>query len=305
MAAGMTALAMGMLACQWLFGIEQWEAARGAAGSSGTAGAAGSAADLVSCEPPPPSSSSGACEYFFPPASDTPDWHCLEPDSGLPQVAPFTVFRGCLIDISQLPVAGARLDVCGVLNPACPRPKSCVESAQNGAFEVTIDNELGEFLRVTADLDGEPSARSLWASVSTAQEVTLGDVTLLSPAQFQALLEAFLGATEPVPGTGQVLISAHDCALRAAAGVSFSTDRGGQAWYTSGNFPTATEQTTSERGGGGILDVPEGFVTVTASSDGRVVSAAEAYVTAGEVTYVALFPAFAQRPDPGAGGATQ
>jgi hypothetical protein len=73
------------------------------------------------------------------------------------------------------------------------------------------------------------------------------------------------------PGTGHLFVTANDCLGQRAAGVSFKTDivspTTGTFYVGDNGLPSQTLASTANRGEGAIINVPTGFVTLTAVSE--------------------------------------
>jgi hypothetical protein len=121
-----------------------------------------------------------------------------------------------------------------------------------------------------------------------AQQVMAG---IIPPEAFP-LLTSTLSPNLP-PDHGLVVLTALDCLGNTAAGVSFAA-LGGDAftkpYYNVGGLPTLTTQTDSS-GIGGVLGVPAGVISVTATlADGRKVGTVSLLVRGSALSFCPLVP---------------
>jgi hypothetical protein len=169
-----------------------------------------------------------------------------------------------------VPVPGISVEGCQALDPSCAKPATGLMVTDDaGQATVTVPQSYDGFFQFlgTGYLPSKLYPGHLLADASTFQP----PFALLG-IQETSLLALDLKVTmdlDPDGGVGHAFFQAYDCFDRHATGVSFSiTADGGPnmvQWYTKDELPSVMETTTDSLGAGGIVNVPVGGLTVTAT----------------------------------------
>lgn len=220
-----------------------------------------------------------------------PAWACLsEPASPSTQAPPFTISVTARDLVSQSPVSNAQIRLCRKLDVDCASPvATSVTDATGATTFMGSASDFSGYLQVAAD-GVVPTLYFFNPAIDRNQSVAL---TLASPAaNFGLLLQ--LGQ-QPVPGHGNIVISSSDCTGKPAAGVVYSTPGGDDKslpFYTVATLPTGTAHGTDGGGYGGVVNVPAGATTVTATlaSSHAELGTISLLVRDGATTYSRILP---------------
>jgi hypothetical protein len=117
------------------------------------------------------------------------------------------------------------------------------------------------------------------------------DLTLTTPGT-ATLLGIATHHPEVDPALGGILvITTRDCDRQPLADVALSSDFDGAIqFYFQNRTPQPSLMATTAEGAAGYADVPEGFVSIGGTRDGRPLTGSAGYARAGWVTYMELFP---------------
>jgi hypothetical protein len=96
-----------------------------------------------------------------------------------------------------------------------------------------------------------------------------GTINITSNAEMTTITSVAGKTIEP--GTGHLFITANDCLGQRAPGVTFKVDivspTTGTFYVGDNGLPSQTLASTANRGEGAIINVPPGFITLTAVSE--------------------------------------
>jgi hypothetical protein len=214
---------------------------------------------------------------------------------------------GSGLDVLQYTaLPGVQIRACStLLQPACNDSTSLMWPPQTsddaGVTTFTLPQDFAGFFQITGS--------NLFTTSFFPGPFVAGDATGILPGtllSFSAVagLETVLpGVTvdlQPDGGLGSIVLSVFDCQDHFGPGVSFVPSAvappGGAyrttIFYTQGQglmeFPSTSATATDNAGAGGILNVPQGAVTVSAilNSTGQQIAAVDTFVNPGFATAV-------------------
>jgi hypothetical protein len=193
-----------------------------------------------------------------------PAWECLSAQATpSTQNPPFRIAVTLRDLITQMPVANAQVKLCRKIDVDCATPAGTAVSDGSGGVTFSVDMiDFAAYLAVQAD-GIVPTLYFFNPPIDHDQAVL---ISLASPAANVGLLLQL--GRQPIPGHGNVVILAADCTGAPAAGVSYATTSGDgmtSSFYTVKSLPTVTATATDADGYGGLVNVPVGAATVTAS----------------------------------------
>jgi hypothetical protein len=211
------------------------------------------------------------------------DWSCLDSTVVWPKphsLDPIT-FSVTIVDLlTELPFAGVSFKACQRNDPSCNTPIKTGVADQNGLVEVTVPGGpqgFDGYLDLTGGDSsvgdaGTPSPifPSMWYP---APAVIAGGWR--GRAQFPAAAEvpllATLVHTTIDPTRGHFAANTGDCNFSAAPGVSISTDVADAAtktfYFLNGNPDVTAHETDAVSAIAGFVNLPAGFVLITAKSN--------------------------------------
>jgi hypothetical protein len=156
---------------------------------------------------------------------------------------------------------------------------------------VHVPGDFDGFHRFT--LDGYLPA-TLYAGPVLADASTQSLLTAMLKKNDTALLAAAIGVpleTDPDSGVGHIFIQVFDCYDRHAPNVVFTlgVDGGKETvqWYVRNGLPSTTAKETDTLGAGGVINVPQGGVNLTATIEGtkQTIGTVNAVVSPGATTF--------------------
>lgn len=230
------------------------------------------------------------------------DQACASTSYGWPKASVPTIWLHLQLLEGQgsRPVEGARVRACQSENTATCRPLSdgWAETDAKGVVDLEVSLSLGTFTGYLEVEGGELYPSLIQFGWPVGRDMTTR-VTMVSEMNATFLLKSVIPPVETPAEIsnmrGFIQARAFSCQGVPAKGVSFQTNNGDkytQIWYTPGAliFPDFEASGTSELGAGGLINVPAGLRTLTASFDGEVISRPPAPVRAGYMTIVFVVP---------------
>ena len=195
-----------------------------------------------------------------------PIWACLGMAAPMStQSPPYQITVATHDLVTQMPFPNAHIKLCRKLDVDCATPVGDAMTDASGAATLSVPTSaFAGYLLVEAD-GAVPTLYFFNPAIDRDQ--TLPPVSLPSPTAYQGLL--FQLGQQPSPGHGNVVISSQDCMGAPAAGVHYATSSGDSltaSFYSVGvgGLPTTAATVTDAAGGyGGLINVPEGAITVT------------------------------------------
>jgi len=184
--------------------------------------------------------------------------------------------------------------LCRKLDVTCEDPiGSTVVSDSGGGLAMPIEAAFDGYVKLT-DSKIAPSLYFLTAP-RDGGDLDLPTVPLATPLAAAGIV-ASAGGTTWDPERGIVLLNAFDCEGQPASNITYSI--GGEPdpatfiFYLVNGLPTTAITATDATGYGGLVNVPVGVSTISATlaPSGRKVSNVSVLVRAGYVTYSSVTP---------------
>ncbi len=202
-------------------------------------------------------------------------WGCVgnvtwpEPDPSVPASASIRVVKL----IGQTPFPGLTVKICPSLDIACETPLGETTSDETGMLTLPVYKGFqGHMLAPPPPSFPEMFPLVLYLLPPPAgvePEPRNGTINVTSNAEMTTITSVAGKTIEP--GTGHLFITANDCLGQRAPGVSFKVDiispTTGTFYVGDNGLPSQTLASTANRGEGAIINVPTGFVTLTAVSE--------------------------------------
>jgi len=223
------------------------------------------------------------------------DWSCLdsepEPATAPTPSAASVIYSLALVDLATTaPVTDATVRACGLTDITCAAPASNVITPDDqGWISVPLASNFRGYLEITS-----PRMVPLIVPLPDGPLRTMRDypMVLISPESYIALVTALQIQADPT--SGGVAARAFDCQGNTAAGVTFSSNTSGVAWYFENGLPNRTRQQTDKDGLGGFAGTSPGVALLGASLlDGTPVSSRSVFIRGGWITAAYLRPAAA------------
>lgn len=181
------------------------------------------------------------------------------------------------------------------------RPLSCSDpvagpltASDAGTVQLSLPGDFTGYLTVQSATTIPGIVQIIRPVAKMAKIMPVELVGPLTVATVAAMLATHLDSSR-----GMLLLQALDCWGNRGVGVTFELDEsptqptsGVQDFYFVNQVPIITKTGTDVSGGGGIVNVPTGFVTVRARdvATGQVLASFPAEVRAGWITYVTVEP---------------
>lgn len=228
--------------------------------------------------------------------SQGPNWDCLSAPLPTPPASATLYFvlgdPSTAVNGSQpegTPIPGLVITACTRLDADCSSPFG--RSAPTDASGRTT-------LVVPGGFDGyfETPASGMFLPAIYAHEPIQGTQVFDQSVMRSSLvaLAAKITGVQLDPSAGTVIPYVLDCNSQSAAGVTFDAGTLGPSehvFYLSQSIPSTSATETDATGGGFVLNVPPGSITVKATnSAGQVVASNTTFVRAGYTTFVQLRP---------------
>lgn len=183
---------------------------------------------------------------------------------------------------------------CSKLNVDCVKPLSATVDVLStpGLLKVALDSGFDGYLELTSPT----ITPALFFVVKPVREdsTLTSAIPVVSPQGFQGIAQA-IGTTLDLTNMGHIYALASDCNGAPAAGVRFEIDRQSAqtaAYYMINNTPVSSAPATDSSGAGGFLNLPDGFLKLTAyvSATGARIGEAGLTVRKGAVSYPRVIP---------------
>jgi hypothetical protein len=198
--------------------------------------------------------------------------------------------------VSMAPLPGVVAQLCRKLDVNCENPVGpTVTADENGNLKMSIEASFDGYVQLTDSTKIAPALYFLTAPATG--DLDLPIVPLASPFEATGIvLSASAGTTSWLPDRGLVLLNAFDCQGATAANISYSVggahDPTSFIFYLIGTLPTSNATFTDSTGYGGLVNVPVGVSTITATlaPSGAQVSKLSVLVRAGYISYSKVTP---------------
>jgi hypothetical protein len=242
----------------------------------------------------------GQCVFRFrctPQCTDDSELWCLGgytmPNTSATEV-PLSLYLVDAID-QMTPVANARVRACNAQNA-----RECSETGAdaagvtdaNGFVKLQLPASFSRSFTGYLEITGAGRYPTLLKFSTNFAEPTTQVVSVVGEASFKFGLSSASIVTDDTRGMLQLRMLG--CQGAGVKGAFFSLAQevaGTRTWYIVNGLPKLDNVGTAPVGSGGIIDIPEGTVTVDAkTSDGKLIGAADAPVRAKFMTVVIYAP---------------
>jgi hypothetical protein len=225
-----------------------------------------------------------------------PDWTCVGSVVVPTPTETSVEFTGTIIDyVTSAPLEGATVKVCASDDLPCTTPLDTATTDAAGQGMVTLPFGTTGFagffdVQQTGYL---PMLRWIYPPMTTLPPPEAGAQAMLDTTT-AGMMAALLGTTID-SARGELLVTALDCALLRAVGVSGEVDTAdgsSMAFYIAGSLPSATATETDASGTLGWLNLPAGpaVLTLHRADTGATVAQATLGIRAGAASMIALSP---------------
>ena len=164
------------------------------------------------------------------------------------------------------PLSSMKVRVCGASDIKCTTPLGEGTTNAAGLAELQLPSSFSfsftGYLEVTG-ADIYPTLLKFSWNLATETTQIVG---IVKEAQFKQAITAI--ELEPDDTRGMLQLRMLGCSSLGVSGASFSSDRQDaqtKSWYIINGFPTLSATATDKVGSGGIIDLPEGSTTITAT----------------------------------------
>jgi len=229
---------------------------------------------------------SGVCEV-------NPQWSCEATQPTDAQGYKLTMHLTDAIDSTKV-LPGVQAQLCRKLDVTCDSPVGSMAVAdETGLVTLQVEKNFDGFVQLT---DPKIAPSMYFLTPPASGDLDLPMVPLASPFAAGSIVFQAGGSTWAKDTSGIVLLTAFDCEGKAAANINFSIggapDEGTFIFYLVNALPTTSTSVTDDTGYGGLVNVPAGVTTVTASlgEGGRKVSKISILVRPGYVSYSSVTP---------------
>jgi hypothetical protein len=191
------------------------------------------------------------------------------------------------------PLPNMRVRACAVADFKCTEPVADTTTNAAGLAELNLpgsfSNAFTGYFEVTGQ-DIYPTLLKFSWNVATETTQLVG---IVKEAQFKLAIQAI--ELKPDDARGMLQLRMLGCGNLGVSGASFtsnSADQQTRNWYIIGGLPMVGANATDTVGSGGIIDVPEGSTTITATraSDGVAIARSVVPVRAKYMSVVILNP---------------
>lgn len=225
--------------------------------------------------------------------ASTGPWACLGDVAWPSQGAATVTLSVRVIDVlAAAPPKGLAIRACAKLDIKCDHPLSAATSVDaTGLVKAEVASGFDGYLELT----GTEITPALFFVTKPVYGDTAvpGVVPVVSPAGFDDIAKAI--GTTLEPANGHVYALASDCADVSASGVRLEVDKKTAAtagYYMINNVPVGTAAATDAAGSGGFLNLPVGFVKLSAfvAATGARVGESSVVIRKGTVSYPRIIP---------------
>jgi hypothetical protein len=196
--------------------------------------------------------------------------------------------------VSSKALPGVVAQLCRKLDVTCELPIGNAVSDDGGGVAMNIEAGFDGYVQLT---DPKIAPALYFLNPPEQGDLDLPTVPLASPAAATLIVRSAGGpATTWLPDHGIALLNAFDCLNRPAANITFSIggapDPATFIFYLVDTLPTTQTTVTDATGYGGLVNMPVGSSTITAtlSPGARKVSTISVLVRAGYISYSSVKP---------------
>jgi hypothetical protein len=196
--------------------------------------------------------------------------------------------------VSSVALPGVVAQLCRKLDVTCELPIAQAVSDAGGGVAMSIEAAFDGYVQLT---DPKIAPALYFLNPPEQGDLDLPTVPLASPAAATLIVRSAGGpGTTWLPDHGIVLLNAFNCQNQPAANITYSvggaSDPATFIFYLVNALPTTATTTTDETGYGGLVNMPVGSSTITAtlSPGARKVSTISVLVRAGYISYSSVKP---------------
>jgi hypothetical protein len=203
------------------------------------------------------------------------DWSCLKDVSEPPKTPGSAgnaiVYSLRLVDLAtDVPYPDVPITACPLTDIECNNPVAeNLHTDADGLVNVRLTENFSGYL----EIEPTNAVQYLFHLPDTGLR-TQADypLAMIASRSFNVLLSAFALPSDD-PTLASIGFRAFDCRGVPAAGVTFRSSAGGQAWYFEAGLPSTTRTQTDSSGLGGFIGSTPGVSTLDAQlADGRVIT---------------------------------
>jgi hypothetical protein len=221
-----------------------------------------------------------------------PQWSCEGVPSSAAPAYRLTMHLQDAVSMKALP--GVIAQLCRKLDVTCELPIGQTVSDSGGGIALQIEAAFDGYVQLT---DPQIAPALYFLTPPEHGDVDLPTVPLASPTAATLIVRSAGGpGTTWLPDHGIVLLNAFDCAHQPAPGITFSiggaSDPATFIFYLVNTLPTITTMVTDVTGYGGLVNMPVGTSTITATfgPGGRKMSTISVLIRAGYISYSSVTP---------------
>ena len=205
---------------------------------------------------------------------------------------PLHLFLVDAFDQTQ-PLPDMKVRVCTAADVKCGDALAEAFTDKTGLAELRLPSSFSRAFTGYLEVTGRDVYSTLLKFSWNVATETTQLVGIVKEAQFKQAITAI--ELQPDDTRGMLQLRMLGCSNIGVGGASFSSDRADaqtRSWYIINGFPTVGASATDTVGSGGIIDVPEGSTTITATraSDGLPIGRAVVPVRAKFMSVVIFAP---------------
>jgi hypothetical protein len=194
--------------------------------------------------------------------------------------------------LSEGNVPDITVNACALDDVDCETPIDTATSDEDGLATVTLPTTDGAFDGYL-EIEDDMLLPTLVFFNPPISEAPFGppNILVLPLETWEGFYDAV--AVTPIAERGQLGLQALECPLTPGAGMSFEADTDdieSDAVYIINSIPSLAADATDFSGLAGIFNVPVGPITVTGTVDGQEIGTATAFIRAGTLSEVAIYP---------------
>jgi hypothetical protein len=222
-----------------------------------------------------------------------PQWSCVGAQANATPAYKLTMHLQDAVGMKALPGVAAQL--CRKLDLTCELPIWQGASDDGGGVAIAIEAGFDGYVQFTHPKISP--ALYFLTPPPPGEDLDLPTVPLASPAAATLIVTSAGGkGTTWLPDHGIVLLNAFDCQHQTAAGITYSVggapDPATFIFYLVKTLPTTQTTVTDSTGYGGLVNMPVGSSTITAtlSPGAQKVSTISVLIRAGYISYSSVTP---------------
>ena len=198
--------------------------------------------------------------------------------------------------VTAKPLGGVTAQLCKKLDVLCSDPFGPkIVSDDAGLVAMTVDPAFEGYVLMN---DPRIAPALYFLTAPASGDLDLPTVPLATPLAAAGIVRNAGGPSSSwMQDRGIMLLNVFDCQTQPAANITFSVggalDPAMFVFYLKNGLPTKESSATDTTGYGGLVNVPEGVASITATlgpAPGQKISASTFLVRPGHVTYARMMP---------------